>query len=499
MNYNDEKMERKFSIYHLFWNILEKWRQILVSMLFFAFVFVAYGVISNQSVTKENQQILQEQNNEQKEGNIELSVMDKELVEVYWNLYRQYEQQKDYNENAVLMKLDGENLHRTQVQFYVDRKVINEQKGRTETDENFVKVVKDVLRNVLTSTELVTAVEEIIGTEDMKYLGECVSPATTCNKVTEESVNVFAFAVVAPTKEQSEAIAKKAIEIMEKAAGSLKGQFGEFELSLMSSEYTVWEEQAMLTYQRDKQNALWSSKNTLTSISDKFTQQQADYLYELSDQRLKLKSKLAETETDAVEAGPVVKKTLSPVLYGIAGLFAGILFVGFMTSISYLNDKKMRFYSLGCENFGMRVIQTIIDEDNFNKNIIDKILFGLRYRNLHLFSKEEALAFAIADLKTTMKKKRMNKLYISLYDFKKQKELAEKIQKSLNNNGIQADYGNSILYDAQAMEKLGDNDAVVFLEECNKTLLAEVEKEKRLCEEKEIHMLGMIVSVSGNK
>lgn len=500
MNKSEERMERKFSIFDLLWNILEKWRLMLVCMLVFAVVLVTYGVVSNQSIERQNQQLLSSQVEEKEIAEEELLLEERELVEVYWNLYQQYVQQKDYNENAVLMNLDAANLHRTKVQFYIDRKEMNEQKGRTETNENFVRTVKGFLRNTLESQELVHEVEEIIGTEGgLNYQEECVSPDVICNKVTEESANVFSFAVVAPTKEQSEAIAQKAVEIIEREAGKLQEQLGEFEISFVSCEYSAGEEMTVLNYQREKQNILCGSKNTLTSLSDRFTKVQVDYLYQLSDGAVELKSKIQETETGTAGDEPVLKSTVSPVLYGIAGLFVGMLLAGFLTAIGYLNDKKMRFYSANGESTGMRVIQTVIDESSMSRNVIDHFLFRLRYRNLHLFTGEEALNFAIADIKTTMKKKKLGRLYLSLYDLNKQKKLAEKIKKSLENSDIQVDFGNSILYDAQAMEKLAEKDAIVFLEECNQTLLAEIEKEKTLCEEKEIQMLGMIVGLSGNK
>lgn len=500
MNNHEEKMERKFSIYDLLWNILEKWRLILISMILFAVLFGVYGVVTNQSIEKQNQQILQETTQHEETAEEQLAVGEKEQVEVYWDLYQQYAQQKDYNENAVLMNLDAEKIPRTKVQFYIDKQVMNEQKGRTETDENFVKTVKGTLRNVLESEELVNEVAAVIGTESgLKYLGECVSPDVVSNKVTEESVNAFSFVVVAPTKEQSEAIAQKAIEIVNREAGSLKGKLGEFEISFISSEYALRDDQTVMNYQREKQNNLWNSKNILTGIGDKFTKMQVDYLYELSGKTLELESKVEETATGSAGNAATLKKTVSPVLYGIAGALVGVLMVCFFSAISYLNDKKIRLCSLNQENAGMRVIQTVIDDSYMNRNLIDKFLFRMRYRNVHLFTKQDALAFAVADIRSTMKKKNLNHLYISLYDMKKQKPLAETIKKALNDKDIQVDFGNSILYDAQAMEKLAENDAIVFFEECNRTLLTEIEKEKMLSEEKEIQMLGMIVGVSGNK
>ena len=504
MGNNEERMERKFSIYDLLWNVLEKWRALLICMIVFAVVLVAYGVVSNHSIEKENQLMqTQKPKLDEEEQEEKFSTADQEQVDIYWELYQQYIKQKDYNENAVLMKLDAEKLHRTTVKFYVDKQVMNEQKGRTETDENFVKTIKGVLRDVLESTELIAEVENIVGTEDMKYISECVDPDMACNKVTEDSVNTFAFAVVAPTKEQSEAIAQKAVEIMEKETAGLQGQFGEFQIFLMSSDYAMEEDQTIFTYQQGKYNNLWSAKNTLAGISANFTKAQVDYLSELSDGALELESKVQETESEIdseTDSETVtLKKTTSPVLYGIVGLFIGVLFVGFATAISYLNDKRMRFYSIKDESTGVRIIQTLIDENYMKSNSIDKFLFRMRYRNLRLFQAEEALAFAVADIKSTMKKKNLNKLYISLYDKSKQKKLAEKMKKSLEADGICVDFGNSILYDAQAMEQLAENEAIVFVEECNRTLLAEIEKEKMLCGEKEIQMLGMIVEVSGTR
>lgn len=509
---NNERVERELSLYDMLWTTLEKWRLMVVLMIASAIVLVIYGYGNNKSIVAQNQEaerILAENaaaEAEPKDTTVdisELTLLEQEKVAMYLELREDYKRQSDYNNHSVLMNLDYQNIPKVTVQFHVEWADFNE--DEQSKNNELVKVLRGKLRTILNGQEMKEAVGQVVTDENYApYLNECTDTGNTTNKVTEESLNVFAFSVVAPTEEQAKEVAAKAIELVQKEYDRVAEELGSFEFKLISNEYASVMDVDLLTYQKNNNNNLVALNNSMKGVGDSMNAKQKQYLYQTTNGEVDLRTAEAPAKTDA-QAGDtaadgtealVIKPTVSLVLWGIGGIVAGILLTFVVAVVAYLNNKKLRLYNVVSEEMGMHSMQTVFSQDLKAGNIFDSVIFKLRYRNVRFFEQKEALELICADIRTTAVNKNVNQIYISCYDVDKEKNIVENIKKELSDSGMNINYGRSILYDAKALSRLAESQAVVFIEECNKTMYKELQKEMELCRARDIFVMGMIAQVS---
>ena len=78
-------------------------------------------------------------------------------------------------------------------------------------------------------------------------------------------------------------------------------------------------------------------------------------------------------------------------------------------------------------------------------------------------------------------------------DSKEVNELIQKLKEAFPNGEVSFETGNSILYDAESLEKFVLTDGVIFIEQIGKSLLDEIYQENECCNKYGVKNLGFVV------
>lgn len=190
-------------------------------------------------------------------------------------------------------------------------------------------------------------------------------------------------------------------------------------------------------------------------------------------------------ETISLKAGVVKRAVIGFVL----GIFLVCCYVGLVAIFKSTPKKAAEISQL----YGVEILGDFERVKKERKNPLDKWLDKLRYPNAPTSEEEEKLL--IAKIRASLKSNNIKKVIItgSRVFEEKQNHLFEMMKSELAKDGIEALSFDHFLFNADAMEKVLDQDGIVLIEETNKSRYKDIADEMVFFAEREKKVAGVVI------
>lgn len=471
--------ERVISLDELFFEILLKWRMIIIFMIIGGVLFGGYSYFQStqNAETQKNQAMMSDADIL---NTLENTLTDREKVLARVAL--EHSAYSEYYNESLLMHIDANNVPTMDLVF--DVKTLEE-----KTRENLVEIYEQsfetgvsdwLFQNGMEEAKAFQANELIITENEIKK---------QLKQTLDEKDGIISIKVVHVDEDSCKALAKQVKEYVFAQKGRLEEIYGPHEVILVSESYARLVNADLLEYQRSILANIQASNTYYEQLTSKFSATQIEYM------DLFKKSKMDETESvqtnEIVSANPSIN--LKYVLLGMV-LFA-FIYVFYAFGAYILNNKLHTNDDLN-ELYGIVQLGTIYTENSKKRflGFIDAGLIAIRDRNKRKFTEDETEEIVAVAIKMAVKKSGDKAVGFIGCDVKKQtEEKFNSIRELLEKEDIKVTMLDNVLYNAEQMEKLANISNVVLIEKAGSTMYDEVTKELELIERYNINVLGGIL------
>lgn len=487
----ETKKERELSLYDMFWAVCAKWRTILAVALFFALVATCFSYI--KSVNEIETQAKNDGNDIEVESTQlyeKMTYEEQTTVDAYLNYKQTYNELFAYMENAPLMQLDANGFYKGRISFYVNNYYQVEYPIVQKVDN--INVIVNSYIGVVNSEEFALRLADIINTKNTTYALEMVdvdgdfAGANTLDN--DETRGLFSVWVYAANKDDCMRMQELVKESILGEKDEMTEQFGKHEIDVLQEEIVRTFSVELLEKQKKYVDMLYSCSGNMNTMAARFTDYQKNYLNHIL---VTDAMKAQEEVQDSAEELPTVSKKL--ILLGFLG-GACLMFV--FWALIYIFSAKLRLEEDFEKVFSSKLLGNVPMTHKKKKwfFFIDSLFENLRHFNRRYFDKEASMDMVLANIRIAMGNSDSKKIMITgAVCGEEEKEFAKILAERLKKDGIEIVSESSVLYNAEALEKLVDIGCVVLVEKAEKSLNYEIEKEIELCVQHGVSLIGTVV------
>lgn len=492
-----ETMEDKvINLVSLVFNMALHWRSLVVAGIIGAVLATGYSSICYAAVIT--------QSAEEKVGTV---VDDEDVVGIYANSVKNYNDMQESLSKSVFMSLDGKNVAKTGVTLVVKGKRIE-----------CIKNIADTYRNIIVSRGAVRYICENEGIQDTG-ITELIITSTNTNKNNETNVKAdvatyevsdaevdfsesIYFEVLGKDVESSERIANLIIDYLKQTHGDVSTNLGEHSLMVMSKDTTIGVDVDII-------NRQGVYARTLSDLYDIVDRQQKN----LTEEQLALYNALEggalneNSISNASDANDQIIETVTgnandasrphvDIKYSLLGMMGGVFCMACIWAALYVFSNRLKPEDPYEKLFGIGVMG-MIPSENGKKRIlgfIDRLIIEIRDHNKRRFSVDEALSLIVSRVKVQSAKDKISKLALIGCDMEKNVPMIPStMAKKLEEDDVYTVVLDNVLYNPENTEKLGDIEGVVIVEKAGKTLYSELAGEIELLKRQQIKLLGLVI------
>jgi len=480
--------ERDINIWDMFWAICLKWRQICLTALIVAILAGGVSYFRSANSLQGLQRIEQ----------MNIDETDQINVDLYLKYMDLYNNQLLYNQQAPLMQLDANGFYLTTLNYYIDNHYVVEYPLINRT--NNVDAIARSYQTLLISPKFSDKVKVEMDIEDERLLpfvleqvdcnnryGARTLANNTTNNVVTNTMGLMKISVYAKDEKESNTLAELVKDIIEQNKSDISNKFGEHEVILTEETCIYVSDNELLSFQRNNVDKLYNYSKNLSEIKKLMSDEAKSYVEQVESEKSNAESASNSVNTSIV--GTVSKKLV--VLGFVAGAFLAFAIIAF----AYMLNKRLLFEDDFEHLYGIRLFGRL-EEQREHKffGFIDSWLLNLRRSNLHHFENNEVVEMMYVGIKLVAQKEESKKIYITGAGLSQcDNPLLEQVISKLKKDGIQVEIGKSILYYADALERLCKIGTVVFLEKAGESMYQEIQKEVEICTQQGICLLGAIL------
>ena len=486
--------EREIDLLDLIADILSHWRGLLIALVLGAILMGAFSYtrsyrdVQNMQSQKVNDAAMSEAAIDERLAQLSENMDESQMAAVLLTVddEREFALRNEYVQNSIYMQLDP--LHVAQEEL-----VYNIQ-GR---NENGVQGLGTIYKDIISGVGLYDWVEQQTGIETA-YVRELISTSVDSSlkfsngdTVSIGGCDSLKITISVTDAATCEKIAEAVKTYVEQQQEKLVSKLGSHELILLSESSGTVMSTDVMKQQVDYRNTIYTLETTIAAAKAKFSEEQKQY-YTLLMKETGLEDITdAEQDNEAAEhpvtMSPTVSKkyvVLGAVLF--AFVYAVILCMGYIfNSRIRVNDELQDLY--GIPQIGLVV------KDSKKKLFLDKWINNLRHYGKREFTAEQSMELAFAALKIAAVKNGLNNVCLLGCNLSAGADkVCEGLKDALEKEGITVTILNNVLYDAEAMEKLGTAKGAVLVEKAGSTLYNEITGELELLKRQEIVVLGGI-------
>ncbi len=490
-----EKMkEREIDLLDMIADILSRWRGLLMALVLGAILMGAFSYtrsyrdIQNMQSQKVNDAAMSEMAIDERLAQLGEN-MDESLLAVVLLTVddeRELALRNEYVQNSIYMQLDPLHVEQEELVYNIQ--------GR---NENGVSGLGKIYKDIISGVGLYDWVEQQTGIETA-YVRELISTSVDSSlkfsngdTVSIGGCDSLKITISGTDAETCGKIAEAVKTYIEKQQKEISSKLGSHELTLLSESAGTIVSTDVMKQQVDYRNTICNLEATIVAAKAGFSEDQKQY-YTLLMKKTSLED-ITDAEQDneaanqTVAASPSVSKkyvVLGAVLF--AFVYAVILCMGYIfNSRIRVNDELQDLY--GIPQIGLVV------KDSKKKLFLDKWINNLRHYGKREFTAEQSMELAFAALKIVAVKNGLNSVCLLGCNLGAGADkVCEGLKAALEKEGITVTILNNVLYDAEAMEKLGTAQGAVLVEKAGSTLYNEITGELELLRRQEIVVLGGI-------
>ncbi len=505
---NTVMREREISLMDLMVEILLRWRTVLIVMLMGGVLFAGISYMKSVNTAKEQQAALDRQNQYMMEQSQQLSEeeaaelesanrqeLEEQLTETQiYNvnnaiLYEErYKEMEAYKKSSFLMQMDPLHVQQAELTFLI----------RTDDLERTYNIEK-VYEDLLVSTALYDYVKEQCNIE--KDISNLISLEKTSYGEMQGSDTVR-IRVIYGEADVCQAIANTIVSYVTEQRKALVSQLGDHEVVLLSQSLGEVVSTDILNQQEDCDSDIVSLRNSAIKLKAAFTDEEWHY-YDYLVKAKATESSYAGRENEDVQENIVgTMDTIKVTAPGISVkyILLGMILFAFVyvaiIFVMYSFNSKIRITDNLEKLYGIAQLGAISADEEKKKilGVIDQWILKLRYLGKRRFAPEESIALAATAVKMAAKKNNLAEVcLIGCNLSERSMQICERIQAELKEEQIVVKMLNNILYDVEAMEKVGSVPSAVLVESCGSSLYQEIESEIQLLSRQNIKVLGGIV------
>lgn len=484
--------EREIDLFDLIADILAHWRSVLIAMLVGAVLLGAFGYVKSykEFQNTQNEQVTVSNTNdttrEEKIKRMKESLGDDLLAGVdsviVWE--NKYDLKEIYYKNSLYMQLDP--LHVVQKELVYQIQVEDNSAG-----SKFGIVYGNVIKNV----GLYDWIEQQTGM-DAAYVGELISADVKSGMTIADGTQVLLsdsncvkIVIMQKDEESCEKLADAAKEYIAMQQENLSQEIGNHELILLSETMGTVSNTEVLDKQTSYRDEISSLKESITKKKAEFTEEQKQY-YNLLTQN---DSEIVDTTQDAAAESVTVQKPSISIKYVVLGAVIFAFVYAMILCLMYIFNGKLRA-SDELQNLYHIPQMGLIVKDSKKKLLPDKWVDNLRNHGKRKFAPAQSMELAVAAVKIAAVKNGLDHVCLMGCNLAEGADnVCESIKHALEKEQIAVTILDNVLYNAEAMEKLENEEGVVLVEKACSTLYNEVSREIELLNRQDIMVLGGIV------
>ncbi len=498
--------EIQISIKDMVYQVLRKWRIMLVMVLVLA-VVCGFGTsvmsaLSSDSTDDADSNLTKSQKLEKsvKSTSSGLSEQIKYETELAFESYKEYVVQASeiqrYLSNSVKMEIDSSSAPTYTLNYVIDTHY--NAVYPTIEYKDFTGDIIAAYGSRLINNDTTSKIRDEIGWEtDLAYIQELISTNST-NSTSDLSLNsavdTMTVTIYAPDEESARNIGKIIKDEIFSQKSEMETIFGSFDITLVSEQYSETVADDILSAKQgyvSNLNTIFTainnlSKNMTTAQTSYYNALVAQYMYDGSDD---------EIVTPVPDTGSASEESISNVKISLdkksaaVGILAGIIIVALIEVLKYIYTAQIKRaedmdYTFGVKVFGVQSLE---------KKGLDKLLEKAFCTRALGYSNEERLSMISAGIAISAEKNDIKSLYItgSVSD----DALAKKVAEGLKGKLSSVEFGRSILVDPESLEKMSKCDAVVLIERTHDSRCDEIKNELDICKTSGVKVLGSVVEV----
>lgn len=483
------KSEIDINIKDLLWEMVRRWRVLIVTGIVFAVLLAGYQY---QSDMKASNVVTVKKTQEEIESQMGDQDFDDVLGAVA--LKNQMDQKSDYIANSTLMQINPYAEDAVFMEYYVA--VTEETDGTAIVDAYKAFVENQVITSYLTeeSTDARTVSnigEQVSIVKDSANIyvnAEDANESVLMSIQSEKEGYSFTIKVCDVNADSCVALANKVKQAVNEYTGTLKGILGTHELKLVSENQTIVVDTELAEFQNRNSTAIKTMGNNLDKMKTEMTSDQiALYVYKTTVQE----NNQTTSETVVTNTSVSISKKML-----VIGAIVGIILACFYAVGMYLITGKLRTSEEVKTLYRIKVLGDITN-NNGKKRIfagIDRLIDKWQHHGKKRLTYEQEIQMIAANILINAQGKSIEKVYVSGSEIERISDTTlNDIISKCSEKGIQVEKGSALAYDAEALEQAAEVGNVVFIETKRKSLYDEIYKEIVLCNENQIHIMGMIV------
>jgi len=471
--------EREINLIDLLFEILMKWRMIIVFMLIGGILLGGYSYMQSSKTVKV-QQAQVDLTDEEALALLEEKLTDEEKAKV--NMALEYANYEAYYNASVIMQIDANSVPTSVLLFDI------------QTEETI-------------KGELVSVYEQMFKTGMLEWLvqnGMDVTEATKINElimikqfeqVMTEPKGLIYVSVVNVDESSCKELANIVKSYVNAQQKEIAKVYGEHEVTLVSESYATLTNTDILDKQRSALVAITDSNAKIAAMEKEFTEEQKQYLELLQKDVIVNAEEVADTEAQPETEASVPTPGVS-IKFVAVGMAAFAFLYVFFIFVTYILNNKLRANDDLTVLYDVPQLGAVTTKETNKKflGFVDKWILSLRNRNKRTFTVEESKEIAAVAVKVAAKKSDSNEVYLIGCNLKKQaNDLCTGIQDILKEDNIKIEILDNVLYNAEEMDKLTNVQCAVLVETVGFTMYDEVTKELELLKRNNINVLGGIL------
>ncbi len=466
-----KKFEIDIEIKDLLWEFARRWRIIVVFAFLCAIVLGVY-----QYKADSNKTTVTTVKKTQEELENAMSEQDLDEVTAAVALLRQANQKRQYMETSELMRINPYEANAVFLQYYVNTENLD---GASDITEAYKAYANN------TVSELVSVVDKGINT----YINTNDSTETfTVNTSLAEEGRFFSVKIVGLTAENAEQVAIEVESVLADYGTTLTETIGTHQLQLVEKTSLRIVDQQLAELQNINATEIKTISNNLDKMKNEMTGDQIS-LYTYRTTTLAEENNIPVTTPVEPASISVTHIAIGAILGAI--LACGIIFVLYLFASTLRNGEEIKVL------YGVKILG-YVNDSAFDKKkafaFVDHFIEKLQNHRNQKVSYEQGLELACANIVADCKKNGNQKLFLTSSTIEQvSSEVLSAIESGCEDKGIQVIVGDTICYDAKALEALAQIGNVVFVEKKHVSSYDEMYQEMLLCKDYDIHVAGVVV------
>lgn len=491
-NYQQE--ERKLCIMDCIWNVIFKWRMVIVFVVLFAALFGGFRYAKDFKANAEIQEsghleITMEdvQNRLQ-----ELSDIDRTDAETTMHLIKSLTDKKKYAQDAAVMKLDCYNVNRIMLRYYVESEKNSSELLQAYSGAYLEPEALDSLVAAADGMVQADDVVDMITTQDGRSGNQ--SYVTDKYMAADEDTLLY-ITVRGNSREQARKLADRVKLIIEEYSAEAERIYGKHLLVLTSESYLNGRDVRIEDLQDKVYKAIYEMNRDVIEFTGKMSQEAA----QIADDYNVLLNRELDVQDDSEsmdEEGSdevVVSVSKKWILFGAV---FGAMIIGGIELLLWLLGGKLNSPEELQQNFNIP-IYGLFEERKKRKVLwqIDELLYKLKNKNKKILNEEQAFQMISSGICLNAKKEKISSVYLigTEIELTGEKRVVKQLKQELAKDKIDLIIGKNILCDSKAFLEMAEIGTVILLEEVRHSKYQDIVRELELCRNQGINILGSVI------